>query len=87
MTLRSASARTISWIDSEAKRLLQRRGGLCSDIKFQDVHKALERAGISQPQSADDPRHADRGACRRQGQPSRLYAEVALEAILVRCRS
>ena len=44
MTLRSASARTINWIDSEAKRLLKRREGLCSQIsKFADVHKAINQ--------------------------------------------
>jgi len=49
MTLRSASAKTIAWVDSEAKRLLRRREGLCAQIsKFKDVHKALETVGISQ---------------------------------------
>ena len=49
MTLRSASARTIEWIDAVAKRLLKRREGLCAQLtKFQDVHKALATCGISQ---------------------------------------
>jgi len=49
MTLRSASAKTIGWIDSEAKRLLRRREGLCAQIsKFKDVHKALGEVGIAQ---------------------------------------
>ena len=49
MTLRSASAKTIAWVDAEAKRLLRRREALCAAIqKFQDVHKALETIGITQ---------------------------------------
>ncbi len=49
MTLRSASAKTIAWVDAEAKRLLRRREGLCAQIsKFKDVHKALETVGITQ---------------------------------------
>ena len=49
MTLRSASAKTIAWVDAEAKRLLRRREALCAAIqKFQDVHKALESIGITQ---------------------------------------
>ena len=49
MTLRSASAKTIGWIDSEAKRLLKRREALCTQIAtFKDVHKALASVGIRQ---------------------------------------
>ena len=91
MTLRSASARTISWIDSEAKRLLRRREGLCAQIsKFQDVHKALERAGISQLYLNRQMTPDTQTAVPAGGKANlhRLYAEVAaLEAILVRYRS
>ena len=49
MTLRSASAKTIGWIDSEAKRLLKRRENLCQQIaKFRDVPKALASVGFTQ---------------------------------------
>ena len=48
MTLRSASARTISWIDAEAKRLLKKRDGLCAALaKFNDVHKLVLSLGLS----------------------------------------
>ena len=49
MTLRSAAAKTITWIDDEAKRLLKRREALCGQIaKFKEVHKALATVGVFQ---------------------------------------
>lgn len=47
-TLQKASARTVSWIDAEAKRLLKRRDSLCEQLaKFCDVHKTLHKRGIT----------------------------------------
>jgi len=91
MTLRSASARTISWIDSEAKRMLKRREGLCEQIsKFRDVHKALASCGFSQlylnPQMTPD-RQMDIPTGGKANL-DRIHKEIeALEGLLTRYRS
>ena len=46
-TLQRANARTIAWIDVEAKRLLRYREALCDELsKFCDVSKLLAKKGI-----------------------------------------
>ena len=91
MTLRSASAKTIAWIDSEAKRLVKRREGLCNQIsKFADVHKAITQCGFTQlylnrqmtPGEACVPPSGGKADLHR------LHAEIrALEGLLMRYRS
>lgn len=91
MTLRSAAARTIGWIDAEAKRLLKRREGLCMQIaKFKDVHKALQSCGLTQLYL--NPQMTPETACVPPGGGKanlhRLKREVdALESLLTRYRS
>ena len=91
MTLRSASASAMGWIDAEAKRLLKRREALCGQIsKFQDVRKALAAVGfpnlyLSSGMSPTTTVSAPSGGkCNLQ----RLLSEIdALEKLLVRYRS
>jgi len=91
MTLRSASAKTISWIDSEAKRLLKRREALCAQLqKFRDVHKALEELGISQlylnPQMAPDSQMTLPSG--GKANLKRMHTEIdVLEKVLTRYRT
>lgn len=91
MTLRSASARTIEWIDAVAKRLLKRREGLCAQLtKFQDVHKALATCGISQLYLNREMTQTSQAVVPSGGKADigRLHAEVAaLEGLLIRYRS
>jgi len=48
-TLRSAGAKTISWIDAEAKRLLRRREWVVSELsKFCEVSKLVRQLGFHQ---------------------------------------
>lgn len=90
MTLRSASSKTIGWVDAEAKRLLRRREGLCTQIsKFQDVQKAMLACGFTQlylnRQMVDHQAVAPGGG---QANLARLHAEIeGLERLLVRYRS
>ena len=91
MTLRSAAAQTIGWIDAEAKRLLRRREALCDQVtKFKDLHKALESVGIAQLYLNRDMSSTTQAALPTGGKANlhRLSAEVAaLEGLLVRYRS
>ena len=90
MTLRSASARTIAWIDSVAKRLLKRREGLCEQIsKFRDVHKAILSCGFAQLYLDRQMSGAKAvGPSGGQANLQRLISECeALEGLLIRYRS
>ena len=91
MTLRAASAQTISWIDAEAKRLLRRRESLCDQvIKFKDLHKALESVGIAQLYLNRDLSSTKQASLPNGGKANlhQLHTEVsALEELLVRYRS
>jgi len=91
MTLRSASARTITWIDSEAKRLMRRREALCVQIaKFRDVHKALEACGISQLYLNPQMTPSSQATLPSGGKANlkRLHMEIeALQGLLMRYRS
>ena len=91
MTLRSASARTISWIDAEAKRLLKRREALCAQIsKFKDVHKALASVNISQLYLNAQMAPTTQTPVPTGGKANlhRLHSEIeALEGLLLRYRS
>ena len=91
MTLRSASARTITWIDAEAKRLLKRREALCAQIgKFPDVHKALASLGFAQLylNSGMNPTTQTVAPTGGKANLHRLHTEIAaLEGLLMRYRS
>ena len=91
MTLRSASAKTITWIDTEARRLLRRREGLCEQIsKFRDVHRALSSVGVhmlylNAQMSNDLQTPVPSGG---KANLHRILSEIAaLEGLLVRYRS
>ena len=91
MTLRSASAKTIAWIDSEAKRLVKRREGLCAQIsKFADVHKAIAQCGFTQLylNRQMTPGEVCVPPTGGKADLARLHAEIsALEGLLIRYRS
>jgi hypothetical protein len=91
MTLRSASAKTIAWIDSEAKRLVKRREGLCAQIsKFADVHKAISQCGFTQLylNRQMTPGEVCVPPTGGKADLARLHAEIsALEGLLIRYRS
>jgi len=91
MTLRSAAARTIGWIDAEAKRMLKRREALCAQMaKFQDVKRALASVGIHQLYLNSQMAPTTQTAVPTGGKANlhRLHHEIdALEGLLVRYRS
>ncbi len=91
MTLRSASSKTIGWIDAEAKRLLKRREGLCVQIsRFQDVAKAMLSCGFSGLYLNRQMAPSSHAVAPTGGQADlhRLTLEIrAMERLLVRYRS
>ena len=91
MTLRMASARTIGWIDAEAKRLLKRREALTAEIsKFNDVKRAVESVGLSSLYLNPQLLPSSKASIPTGGKAdiARLSKEVeALEGLLARYRS
>jgi len=90
-TLRSAGAKTIDWIDSEAKRLLRRREWLVEELsKFCEVPKAVHEMGFSQLylNRQNAPQRAAMCPIGGQANLQRLVDEIdALEERLRRYRS
>ena len=90
-TLQKANARTIAWIDAEAKRLLRRRELLCDQLgKFCDVQKALQKSGIARLYLVNASRPDEKAELKLGGATdlSRLTREIrALEALVMQHRS
>jgi len=84
-TLQRGSAKTVNWIDSEAKRLLRRRELLCDQLaKFCDVQKALTKRGVGRLYLTTS-KSEEKAMPRVGGETnlSRLHAEIhVLEALL-----
>ena len=86
-TLMKASAKTIAWIDAEAKRLLRRRTALYDELgRFCDARRALAGAGVPRLYLANPVAPTDKCEIKQGGATScaRLLAEIAaLEGLLL----